>query len=44
MADLDASTYEKAVRLPTFDGSVEKFQIFWMRFKAYAKVYKFLQA
>jgi hypothetical protein len=41
MADLNATTYEKSVRLPTFNGSVEKFQIFWMRFKAYAKVYTF---
>jgi hypothetical protein len=30
--------------LPTFDGSIEKFQIFWMRFKAYAKVYRFAAA
>jgi hypothetical protein len=30
--------------LPTFDGTEEKFQIFWMRFKAYAKVYKFASA
>jgi hypothetical protein len=36
--------YTKSVRLPTFDGTVEKFQIFWMRFKAYAKVYKLLSA
>ena len=40
----ELSTYEKSVRLPTFDGTEEKFQIFWMRFKAYAKVYKFAQA
>jgi hypothetical protein len=40
----EVATYEKSVRLPTFDGSVEKFQIFWMGFKAYAKVYKFAQA
>jgi hypothetical protein len=40
----EVTTYEKSVRLPTFDGSVETFQIFWMRFKAYAKVYKFAQA
>jgi hypothetical protein len=44
MADLRESTYKKSVRLPTFDSTVEKFQIFWMRFKAYAKLYKFLQA
>ena len=42
MTDLDA--YEKSVRLPTFDGTEGKFQIFWMRFKAYAKVYKFASA
>jgi hypothetical protein len=39
----EVTTYKKSVRLPTFDGSIEKFQIFWMRFKAYAKVYKFAQ-
>jgi hypothetical protein len=43
MTDLEG-TYEKSVRLPTFDGSDEKFQIFWMRFKVYAKVYKFAPA
>jgi hypothetical protein len=44
MVELEEATYEKSVRLPTFDCTVEKFQIFWMRFKAYAKVYKFSQA
>jgi hypothetical protein len=32
------------VRLPTFDSTEEKFQNFWIRFKAYAKLYKFAQA
>jgi hypothetical protein len=36
--------YEKFLRSPTFDGKEDKFQIFWMRFKAYVKVYKFAPA
>jgi hypothetical protein len=38
------SSSEKSVRLPTFDGSHAKFQIWWTRFKAYAMVYKFVEA
>ncbi len=45
MANLDDDqAYAKSVRLPTFDGTDAEFQIFWMRFKAYAKVYKFASA
>jgi hypothetical protein len=45
MADLeDDKAYAKSVRLPTFDGTDAEFQIFWMIFKAYAKVYKFASA
>lgn len=35
---------EKAVKLPTFNGKSEGFEKWWMRFKAYAQVYKFVQA
>jgi glucan biosynthesis protein len=42
MVDLDEKSYEKSMRLPTFDGTDDQFQIFsWMRFKAYTKVYTF---
>jgi hypothetical protein len=41
MTNLKGMTYEKSVQLPTFDGSEDKFQSFWMRIKAYTKVYKF---
>jgi hypothetical protein len=39
MTDLDEKSYDKLVRLPTFDGTHDQFQIFWMRYKVYAKVY-----
>ena len=35
---------EKSVRLPAFDGKDEDFELWWVRFKAYARVYKFVQA
>jgi gag-polypeptide of LTR copia-type len=35
------STSEKSVKLPTFDGSPKNFQIWWVRFVAYARVVKF---
>jgi hypothetical protein len=44
MTDLDERTYEKSLRLPTYDGTDDQFQIFWMRVKAYAKVYNFAPA
>ena len=38
------SSSEKLVKLPTFDGASENFQIWWMRFIAFATVYKFNKA
>lgn len=38
------SASEKSVKLPTFDGSPKNFQIWWVRFVAYATVYKFDKA
>jgi hypothetical protein len=35
---------EKSVRLPSFDGNEAHFQIWWLRFKAYAAVMGFLQS
>lgn len=32
---------DKAVRLPTFDGKSENFQVWFLRFKAYAAVHNF---
>jgi hypothetical protein len=34
----------KSIRLPSFDGEANKFQVWWMRFTAYAGVYRFAQA
>ena len=34
----------KSVKLPSFDGTHDAFQRWWMRFKAYARVHKFVQA
>ena len=34
----------KAVKLPSFDGAHKTFQVWWMRYQAYACVYKFIQA
>ena len=34
----------KLVKLPAFDGTHDGFQRWWMRFKAYASVHKFVQA
>ena len=39
-----ADSETKSVRLPSFDGTHEGFQKWWMRFVAYAKVHKFSQA
>lgn len=42
---MESSTYEKSVRLlPAFDGDEKNFQMWWMCFCAYARVYKFSQA
>ena len=34
----------KGVRLPVFDGTHKMFQMWWMRFTAYAVVCKFIKA
>jgi hypothetical protein len=31
----------KSVRLPTFDGTLNKFLVWWTRFEAFAVVHKF---
>ena len=41
---MDTSASERSVRLPTFDGDEKNFQLWWMRFCAYARVYKFASA
>ena len=38
------SSSEKSVKLPTFDGVTKNFQIWWMRFIAFATVHKFDRA
>ena len=38
------SSSKKLVKLPTFDGAVKNFQIWWMRFIAYTMVFKFNKA
>jgi hypothetical protein len=41
----DDAVWHKAVRMPTFDGTTEgEFQTFWVRYRAYAEVYDFVQA
>ena len=42
MAVTDAET--KSVKLPAFDGTHDGYQKWWMRFKAYARVHKWVQA
>ena len=37
-------TGDKSAKLPTFDGKVDNFQLWWRRFKAYAGVNKFVEA
>jgi hypothetical protein len=39
-----ASTIVKAVKLPTFDGKRESYQLWLTRFKAYAAVHLFIAA
>jgi hypothetical protein len=31
----------KSVKVPTFDGKRDSFQVWWMRFDAFAKAYKY---
>jgi hypothetical protein len=40
----ERSSGERSVRLPTFDGKFKSFMIWWIRFRAYATVYKFVEA
>jgi hypothetical protein len=35
------SSEVKSARLPTFDGRLDKFPVWWTRFKAFAVVHKF---
>jgi hypothetical protein len=39
-----SSSYDKSVKLPTFDGAHKSFQLWWTRFTAFATVYKFNEA
>eukprot|EP00957_Ditylum_brightwellii_P166325 12662058-Ditylum_brightwellii.AAC.1 len=41
--DKDKSS-TKSVRLPSFDGTAKLFQMWWLRFLAYASVYGFSQS
>ena len=41
---MQQSLSEKSVRLPTFDGASKNFQLWWMRFNAYATVHRFAKA
>jgi hypothetical protein len=43
MADDDA-VWHKSVRMPTFSGTEGEFQIFWVRYRAYAEVHDFARA
>ena len=35
---------QKTVKLPTFDGKQDKFLMWWVQFRAYATVHKFVEA
>ena len=37
------STSEKTLKLPSFDGKPESFQVWWIQFVAFATVHKFIQ-
>ena len=41
---MSAELSERSLKLPTFDGDEKKFQLWWMRFQAYSRVYKFAGA
>ena len=43
MTDDDA-VWHKSVRMPTFNGIEGEFQIFWVRYRAYAEVHDFARA
>jgi hypothetical protein len=40
----ETSSSERSVRLPTFDGKAKSFMLWWIRFRAFATVYKFITA
>ena len=42
--DEDSSSSTRSVRLPAFSGEHKDFQVWWMRFSAYAAVYGFAQS
>ena len=44
MADADAEDVVKSAKVPQFDGTTGKFQMWWMRFTAYAMLQKFAAA
>jgi hypothetical protein len=41
---MESASDAKSWRLPVFDGMYEKFQIWWVRFIAFATVFKFAEA
>ena len=41
---MEEETTSRSVRLPTFDGKFKSFMIWWIRFRAFATVYKFIEA
>ncbi len=41
---MEQTNYVKSAQLPAFTGSRQDFQTWWMRFKAYAGVWGFLEA
>jgi hypothetical protein len=41
---MDDDKGTKSVKLPTFDGEMKKFQLWWVWFAAYATVFKFIKA
>jgi gag-polypeptide of LTR copia-type/Zinc knuckle len=41
---MDDERGTKSVKLPTLDGELKKFQLWWVRFMAYATVFKFIKA
>jgi hypothetical protein len=41
---MEESRGERSVRLPTFEGKSKSFMIWWIRFRAFATVCKFIEA
>jgi hypothetical protein len=44
MATSTSSADIKSVKVPTFDGKRDSFQVWWLRFQAFSKAYKFRSA